>query len=129
MSPEFQTAAPRAAAAAALLLAVAGCSVFKTNEEAQAVINQRVIGMQVGDFFDRYGRPKLREAQADGTTEYAWISAITATPNSGYYGLDDRTCTMRIIADRNGRIVSATILQDMPGRTSTSRCLELFKAA
>ena len=128
MSPEFQTAAPRAAAAAALLLAVAGCSVFKTNEEAQAVINQRVIGMPVGDFFDRYGRPKLREAQADGTTEYAWISAITATPNSGYYGLDDRTCSMKIIAAKDGRIVTASIVQDMPGRTTTSRCLEIFKA-
>ena len=129
MSPEFQTAAPRAAAAAALLLAVAGCSVFKTNEEAQAVINQRVIGMPVGDFFDRYGRPKLREAQADGTTEYAWVSAITATPNSGYYGLDDRTCSMKIIAAKDGRIVTASIVQDMPGRTTTSRCLELFKPA
>ena len=129
MSPEFQTAAPRAAAAAALLLAVAGCSVFKTNEEAQAVINQRVIGMPVGDFFDRYGRPKLREAQADGTTEYAWISAITATPNSGYYGLDDRTCSMKIIAAKDGRIVTASIVQDMPGRNSNSRCLELFKPA
>ena len=129
MSPEFQTAAPRAAAAAALLLAVAGCSVFKTNEEAQAVINQRVIGMRVGDFFDRYGRPKLREAQADGTTEYAWISEITATPNSGYYGLDDRTCSMKIIAAKDGRIVTASIVQDMPGRTTTSRCLELFKPA
>jgi len=129
LSPEFQTAAPRAAAAAALLLAVAGCSVFKTNEEAQAVINQRVIGMRVGDFFDRYGRPKLREAQADGTTEYAWISEITATPNSGYYGLDDRTCSMKIIAAKDGRIVTASIVQDMPGRTTTSRCLELFKPA
>jgi hypothetical protein len=129
LSPEFQTAAPRAAAAAALFLAVAGCSVFKTNEEAQVVINQRVIGMPVGDFFDRYGRPKLREAQADGTTEYAWISAITATPNSGYYGLDDRTCSMKIIAAKDGRIVTASIVQDMPGRTTTSRCLELFKPA
>jgi hypothetical protein len=129
LSPEFQTAAPRAAAAAALLLAVAGCSVFKTNEEAQAVINQRVIGMRVGDFFDRYGRPKLREAQADGTTEYAWISEITATPNSGYYGLDDRTCSLKIIAAKDGRIVTVTIVQDMPGRTTTSRCLELFKPA
>ena len=55
MSPEFQTAALRAAATLSLLLAIAGCSIFKTNEEAQAAINQRVVGMQVGDFFDRYG--------------------------------------------------------------------------
>ena len=130
MSPEFQTAAPRAAAAAALLLAVAGCSVFKTNEEAQAVINQRVIGMPVGDFFDRYGRPKLREAQADGTTEYAWVSAIEARPpNAGWYGQDDRYCELKLVAAKDGRIVTASIVQDMPGRTTTSRCLELFKPA
>jgi len=129
LSPEFQTAALRAAAAVSLLLAIAGCSVFKNNEEAQAVINQRVVGMPVGDFFDRYGRYRLRDGQADGTVEYSWVSEITAPPNSGFYGQDDRTCTVKLIADKNGRIVSATILQDMPGRTSTSRCLELFKAA
>ena len=128
MSPEFQSAAPRAAAAVSLLVVLAGCSVFKTNEEAQAVIDQRVVGLPVGTFFDRYGAAKRREEQADGTTEYAWISAIGPTPNSGYYGLDDRTCSLRIVAAKNGRIVTASIIQDMPGRNSTSRCLELFKA-
>ena len=127
MSPEFQSATVRTAAAATLLAAVAGCSVFKTNEEAQAVINQRVVGSPAGAFFDRYGAAKRREQQADGTIEYAWISAITATPNSGYYGLDDRTCSLKIISGKDGRIISASILQDMPGRTSTSRCLEVFK--
>ena len=127
MSPEFQSATVRTAAAATLLAAVAGCSVFKTNEEAQAVINQRVVGSPAGAFFDRYGAAKRREQQADGTIEYAWISAITATPNSGYYGLDDRTCSLKIISGKDGRIITASILQDMPGRTSTSRCLEVFK--
>ena len=126
--PESPTAALRAAAIVALLLAAAGCSVFKGNEEAQAVINQRVVGMQVGDFFDRYGRAGVRDPQADGTTEYKWISEITATPNKGFYGMDDRTCTLRIIAAKDGRITVASILQDMPGRTSTSRCMEMFKA-
>ena len=129
MSPEFQSAALRAAAAVSLLVALAGCSVFKTDEETQAVVNQRVVGLPVGAFFDRYGPAKRREQQADGTTEYAWISAIGATPNSGYYGLDDRTCSLRIVAAKDGRIVTASIIEDMPGRTSTSRCLELFKAA
>ena len=127
MRPESPTAAPRAAAAAALFAALAGCSVFKTNEEAQVVINQRVVGTPVGAFFDRYGNAKRREQQVDGTIEYAWISAITATPNSGYYGLDDRTCSLKIISGKDGRIITASILQDMPGRTSTSRCLEVFK--
>ena len=127
--PEFPTAALRAVAMVALLLAGAGCGLFKTNEEAQAAINQRVVGMPVGEFFDRYGRAGIRDPQLDGTTEYKWISEITTTPNSGFYGMDDRTCTLRIVAGKDGRIVVASILQDMPGRTSTSRCLEMFKAA
>lgn len=128
MNPQSPTAALRAAALVSLLLAAAGCSVFKTNEEAQAVINQRVVGTPVGDFFDRYGRWKVREPQPDGTVEYSWISEIMArAPHSGYYGLDDRTCTMKIIAGKDGRIITASILQDTPGRTSTSRCLEMFK--
>jgi hypothetical protein len=126
--PESPTAALRAAAIVALLLGAAGCSVFKTNEEAQAAINQRVVGMQAGDFFDRFGRAKIRDPQSDGTIEYQWISPMGETRNSGYYGLDDRTCTLRIVAGKDGKIQSAIILQDMPGRTSTSRCLEMFKA-
>jgi len=128
LSPESPTAALRAAAFLSLLLGFAGCSVFKTNEEAQAVLSQRVVGMPVGDFFDRYGRWKMREPQPDGSVEYSWISEITTTPNAGFYGLDDRTCTVKIIAGKDGRILTASILQDMPGRTSTSRCLEMFKA-
>lgn len=128
MSPQPPPAAFRAAAIVSLLLAAAGCSVFKSNVEAQTVVDQRVIGMSVGDFFDRYGAAKTRHVEPDGTTEYGWISAIGATPNSGYYGLDDRTCTLRVLATKNGRISLATILQDMPGRTTTSRCGEIFKA-
>jgi len=127
--PEFPTAALRAAAIVVLLLVTAGCSVFKTNEEAQATVNQRVVGMQAGDFFDRYGRAKIRDPQGDGSIEYQWISPIGETRNSGYYGLDDRTCTLRLIAGKDGKIHTATILQDMPGRSSNSRCMEMFKAA
>ena len=50
-------------------------------------------------------------------------------PTRAIYGLDDRTCTLRLVAGKDGKILTATILQDMPGRTSTSRCLEMFKAA
>jgi len=128
LSPEFQTAALRAAATLSLLLAIAGCSVFKTNEEGQAALNQRVVGMSVGDFFERYGSWKTRQVQPDGAVEYAWISATTAPPNNGFYGLDDRTCSIKIIADKNGRILTATIVDDMPGRTTTSRCTEIFRA-
>ena len=131
LGPEFQTAALRAAAIVSLLLAVAGCSVFKTNEAAQAAINQRVVGMSVGDFFDRYGSWNRRDPQLDGTVEYAWVSAITdKPPNAGLYGgLDDRTCSLKVVAGRNGKIVTATIVSDGPGRTSNSRCTEVFKGA
>ena len=126
MSPEFRIASCRAAAVA-LLAGLAACSVFKTNEEAQAVINQRVVGRPAGEFFDTYGPALRREQQADGTTEYAWMSAITKPLYSGFYGQDDRYCQLKLVAGKDGRIVSASILQDNPGRTSTSRCLELFK--
>jgi hypothetical protein len=128
LSPEFPPAALRAAATVSLLLTIAGCSVFKTNEEAQAVITQRAVGMSVGDFFERYGSWKARQVQPDGAVEYAWISATTAPPNNGFYGLDDRTCSLKLVADKNGRILSASLVQDMPGRTTTSRCMEIFKA-
>lgn len=128
MSPDRKTAAGRAAATVLLLCAIAACGILKSNEEAQAVVNQRVVGMSVGDFFDRYGAAKTRHVEPDGTSEYGWISAIGATPNSGFYGLDDRTCTLRVLATKNGRITLATVLQDMPGRTTTSRCGEIFKA-
>ena len=111
----------------ALLAGLAACSVFRSNEEAQTVINQRVIGKPVGEFFDTYGPALRREQQADGSTEYAWMSAITKPLNAGFYGQDDRYCQLRLIASKDGRIVTASIVQDNPGRTSTSRCLELFK--
>ncbi len=125
MSPESKTAAARAAALL-LLLSCAGCAMFKNRDEAQAVIDQRVVGMPVGDFFQQYGPAKNRAELADGATDFAWVSPIGPTPNAGYYGLDDRTCTLRIVSARNGRITVATIVQDMPGRTSTSRCGEMF---
>jgi len=50
-------------------------------------------------------------------------------PNAGWYGQDDRYCQLKLVAAKDGRIVTASIVQDMPGRTTTSRCLELFKPA
>jgi hypothetical protein len=130
LSPESPTAAARAAATLLLplLCGIAGCSLFKNNVEAQAMIEQRVVGMPAGDFFDRYGPWTTRREMPDGSTEYGWVSAIGATPNSGFYGMDDRTCTLKVVAAKNGRLTVATILQDMPGRTTTSRCAEVFKA-
>ncbi|MEO7055548.1 MAG: hypothetical protein ABI281_11090 [Caldimonas sp.] len=109
------------------LLAVSGCSVFKSNEEAQAIITKQVGGIPAGDFFDRYGRWRTRSELPSGATAYTWESVVgSASP--GPYGLDDRVCKLSIIADKGGRIASAIISQDNPGRISTSRCAEMFKA-
>ena len=68
--------APLRVAAAVVLacVAVAGCDVFKRNEETVGAVNQRVIGMAAGDFFDRYGRPRWRAESSDGGAEYRWES-------------------------------------------------------
>lgn len=118
----------RTGAALLLLCSLAACGIFKSNEEAQAVINQRVAGMSAGDFFQQFGPWRTRSEQVDGSTEYRWISATGPAPNSGYLGLDDRTCTLRIVVARNGKIATADIVLDNPGRVSTSRCGEMFKA-
>ena len=117
----------RTAAALLLLAGLAACGILKNDEGIQAVINQRVTGMPVGDFFQQFGTWLKRSEQADGSTEYAWVSATGPVTNSGYYGLDDRTCTLRIVAARNGKITTADVVRDNLGRVSTSRCGEIFK--
>jgi len=120
---------PIARAALLLLLcSVAGCSAFTHNVETQAIINQRVTGMSVGDFFQRFGRWRTRSEQLDGSIEYNWTSAPGPTPNAGVLGLDDRVCTLHVVATRDGKIATADILFDNPGRVSTSRCREVFEA-
>ena len=117
----------RAIAAASLLAALAACGLFKGNEEVQAIVNKRVIGMPVGDFFDRYGRPRTRSEKPDGGMEYDWISAVPyAKP--GVEGLDDHVCKLVLTSDRRGRIDTVAIRYDAPGLKSASRCGEIFAA-
>lgn len=118
----------RAGAALSLLVALAACGVFKKDETVQSVVNQRVIGMTAGEFFDRFGAARQRTELLDGTTEYSWTSSISQRTTAGYVSLDDRTCTLRVIVARNGRIASADVIFDNLGRSSTSRCKELFGA-
>ena len=118
----------RAALPLLLLCSFAGCSMFKHSEETQAIINKNVTGMSVGDFFQRYGRWRTRSEQLDGSTDYNWASALGPTPNAGVLGLDDRVCTLHIVATRDGKIATADIVLDNPGRVSTSRCREVFDA-
>ena len=114
---------------AALALAfggLAGCSIIKSSTEAQAVVSQGVVGMPAGQFFDRYGRWRTRAELPSGGAAYNWESSVAAVA-PGPAGLDERVCKLRLLTDRNGRIESATVVLDNPGRVSTSRCAEMFK--
>lgn len=66
----------RIACATLAVSAIAGCEVFKHNEEAMTVINRRAVGMPVGEFFDRFGRPGKRVELPDGSAIYDWISSV-----------------------------------------------------
>ena len=128
MIPERIPRFARAAAALSLLVALAACGTFfKKDEEVQAVVNNRAIGMSAGDFFDQFGIWKQRTELLDGTTEFSWTSATAARTAAGYVSLDDRTCTLRLIVAKNGKVASAEVIYDNQGRTSTSRCGELFR--
>ena len=114
-------------AAASLVVALGGCELLKKDAESTAIISKRVIGMPVGDFFDRYGRARSRTDVADKTTEYLWVSSVPAAP-PGPESLDDRICRLRLVGDANGRISRVFVLFDAPGLKSTSRCGEIFAA-
>ena len=108
------------------VVSIAACGVFKKDEETQTVVTQRVIGMPVGQFFDTFGPARTRAEQPDGSVAYFWTSSIGAVP-SGAAQLDNAVCTLKIFADKQGRIVSAEILLDDPGQYTASRCDAVFK--
>ena len=57
-----------------LVLPLVGCmSILRVNsEDPQMNVDKRVVGMQVGDFFERYGAPRVREEAPDGTLQFNW---------------------------------------------------------
>lgn len=109
-------------------LCVSSCStIFSGNgEDPQAVVDKRVIGMSVGDFFQRYGAPTSRDESRDGTLGFNWESSLTTKAAAGPIGLEGLVCRLRVSADRSGRIVAAPILRDGKGQRRLSRCAELF---
>jgi hypothetical protein len=117
----------RALAAASLLVTLGGCELFKRNEEATAIINQRVLGKPAGGFFDRYGRATSRTEIGDNTAMYNWISDVGMTP-PGPEGQDERVCRLRLTVDKAGKISAVQILYDAQGTKSASRCGEIFAA-
>jgi hypothetical protein len=121
----FPHALGRAGAALLFLAALAGCEVFKRNEEAMAIVNARVIGMPVGEFIDRYGRPERRSELPDGTLELLWTAAVDPRQR-GWQDDDEHICKLRLSTDKRLRISSVQILYDAQGKKSISRCGEVF---
>ena len=114
-------------AAAALLIAVGGCELFKTNQEVQVVVNQRVLGKPVGEFFDRYGRATASTEIGNSTAIYNWISDRGMT-RPGPEGQDERVCKLLLMVDKASKISDVQILYDAQGVKDTSRCGEIFAA-
>ena len=55
--------------------ALTACGIFdRTDQGTQAIIDQRLVGMPIGDFIDDFGAPRKRSPQLDGTTTYFWAS-------------------------------------------------------
>ena len=117
----------RSLAAAALVVAVGGCGLFKHDEEASAIVNSRALGKPVGEFLDRYGRATSRTEVGDNTAIYNWISDRGMT-RPGPEGQDERVCRLRLTVDKAGKISDVQILYDAQGVKDTSRCGEIFAA-
>jgi len=113
--------------AAALLIAVGGCELFKDNQEVQATVNRRTVGKPVGEFFDRYGRATASTEIGNSTSIYNWVSDRGMT-RPGPEGQDERICKLRLTVDKTGKISDVQILYDAQGTKSASRCGEIFAA-
>ena len=113
-----------------LPLALGGCGAFfriNAEQDPQQAVNQRVLGLRLGEFFERYGAPTRREESTDGVLGFNWSS-----PNryvaAGPVGPEEQFCRLRVVTERNGRIASATIVRDGRGTRHQSRCVEIFGA-
>ncbi|MCW2798521.1 hypothetical protein [Nocardioides sp.] len=109
--------------------ALAGCqSVLHVNDEdAQAIVNQRVVGTSIGDFITRYGAPVMRDEARDGSLTILWEGGPPKV-GPGPRGLEERICRVRLSTDRNGRILAAPIVRDGPGQRHLSLCVEVLPA-
>lgn len=109
-----------------VLTALAGCgSVRNPNEDPQSTVDKRVIGMNVGDFFQRYGKPAWRDEAKDGSLTFDWQSELAKTP-AGPLAPEESLCRLRIQVNPGGRIVGAPIMRDGRGRRHVSLCVDLF---
>jgi hypothetical protein len=112
-----------------LVLALAGCAALGLHgEDAQPIVDKRLIGMPVGDSFQRYGKPTSRAESSDGSLAFDWSSGI-AKVAAGPVGPEESVCRLRLSASRAGRIVAAPIVRDGRGQRQLSLCAELFEPA
>jgi hypothetical protein len=111
----------------ALLLAGCGSVLRSGGAEPQSIVNNRVIGMTIGDFLDRYGRAATtREEAPDGSVTFNWQSPRT-TLMGGPGGPEISVCRLRLSANRVGKILAALIVRDGDGVHRRSGCAELFE--
>src|SRR5438270_6954843 len=110
---------------APLSLFVGACASHGPAEGAQAAVNAKAVGLSVGDFFDRHGRPSSRLERSDGTLVFDWSGGATRVA-AGPYGPEEKICRLLITTDKNGRIASAEIVRDAKGERALSRCVEVL---
>ena len=118
---------PALAALALVCGLLSGCEIFKKNEETALIVGNRALGMSVSEFFDRYGRPERREELPDGGLQFIWVSSVA--PTQGRADVDNQICSMRLTADKRGRISAVQVIYDGEGKNRLSRCAEIFAAA
>jgi hypothetical protein len=115
----------RRGALGALVCGLAACGSLRSGEDAQVVVTRQLVGMPIGDFIERYGAPQFRSEARDGSLSFDWESQVGSVP-AGPMNLDARVCKLHVTGNRSGRIVAAQIRNDAVGRSSTSRCGEMF---
>jgi hypothetical protein len=110
-----------------LVLPLAGCmSILRVNgEDPQVIVDKRVVGSQVGDFFQRYGPVRVREESPDGSRQFTWEGGRNKVA-AGPRGPEESLCRLRVTTDKAGKIVAAPIIRDGQGERRVSRCVELF---
>jgi hypothetical protein len=109
-------------------LCLAGCGSLLhavEGQDVQAIVDKRLVGASVGDFFQRYGGPFSREEAPDGSLAFLWEAGF-GNVAPGPRGPEEKICRLRLSADKAGRIVAAPILRDGQGERGFSRCAELF---
>lgn len=108
-----------------------GCGAFfriNAEEDPQAAVNRRVLGLRLGEFTERYGAPSRREESAEGILGFQWSSPGRYVA-PGPVGPEEQFCRLRLVTDRSGRIATATIQRDGRGERHQSQCVEIFGAA